>query len=163
MARPRRAGLGDGDADRLARLLDGAPADAVAAARGLARPAGVTVDDLPVRTGLAPAAAGAALAALVAGGARVSAGRALGAGPAWVVRLGMRGGGSAGVAGTAAGFAAAFAASVLLRRFVFGGSPTDPARYRGATACLVALALAAGWLPARRAAGIEAVEALRGH
>jgi putative ABC transport system permease protein len=88
---------------------------------------------------------------------------ALGASPGSVVRLVMRSAWIAVGAGTAAGLAGAFVASILLRRFVFGVSPTDPALYLGATACLVAVALAAAWLPARRAARIEAIEALRGH
>jgi putative ABC transport system permease protein len=87
---------------------------------------------------------------------------ALGAAPSSVVRLVMRSAWIAVGIGTAAGLAAALAASVLLRRFVFGVSPTDPALYLGTTVFLLAVALAAAWLPARRAARIEAIDALRG-
>jgi putative ABC transport system permease protein len=88
---------------------------------------------------------------------------ALGAAPSSVVRLVMRSAWIAVAAGTTAGLTGALAASALLRRFVFGVSPTDPALYLGATACLVTVALIAAWLPARRAARVEASEALRGN
>jgi ABC-type lipoprotein release transport system permease subunit len=44
---------------------------------------------------------------------------------------------------------------------LFGIGPYDPATMASCTVVLLALALAASWLPARRAAAIEPMEALR--
>ncbi|MSR36666.1 MAG: selenocysteine-specific translation elongation factor [Gemmatimonadetes bacterium] len=76
---PRRGRISEAEAAALERLLDGDPEEAVGAALELAGPPGIAVTDLAVRTGLAPAPIELALAGLLAGGARVSAGRALAA------------------------------------------------------------------------------------
>ena len=56
-------------------------------------------------------------------------------------------------------------ASWLLTRFVksmlFGIAPSDPAVLWGATALLMFVAVGASWLPARRAASVQPMEALR--
>jgi predicted permease len=56
-------------------------------------------------------------------------------------------------------------ASLLVTRFVksmlFGIAPSDPAVLLGATALLLFVAIAASWLPARRAASVQPMEALR--
>jgi ABC-type antimicrobial peptide transport system permease subunit len=44
---------------------------------------------------------------------------------------------------------------------LFGMSPTDPRAFAAAATALAAAALVAGWLPARRAARIDPVIALR--
>jgi putative ABC transport system permease protein len=87
---------------------------------------------------------------------------ALGAPPASVVALVMRSAWITVVAGAALGVGGAIAASAVLRRIVFGVSATDPALYLGATLALMAIALGAAWLPARRAAGVDAITVLKG-
>jgi ABC-type antimicrobial peptide transport system permease subunit len=49
----------------------------------------------------------------------------------------------------------------LVRSQLFGISPTDPLTIAAAAAALALVGLVAGWLPARRAAGVEPVLALR--
>ena len=49
----------------------------------------------------------------------------------------------------------------LMESVVFGVNPTDPATYFAASAGLVAIALLATYVPARRAAEVDPVEALR--
>jgi len=44
---------------------------------------------------------------------------------------------------------------------LFGVSPTDPLALGGAAAVLAATAIAAGWIPARRAAALQPSIALR--
>jgi putative ABC transport system permease protein len=58
-----------------------------------------------------------------------------------------------------AGGAAAF--GQMLRRFLFGISSLDPLAMFGAAAVLVACALVASWLPARRASSVDPLVALR--
>jgi putative ABC transport system permease protein len=51
--------------------------------------------------------------------------------------------------------------SVVLRSFVFGVGPGDPATFVGIPALLVVTILIACWAPAQRAAAIEPTAALR--
>jgi len=60
------------------------------------------------------------------------------------------------------GLAAAAAASRVLRSFLFHVSPFDPAVMILAAIAVFALALVASILPARRAASVDPVQALRG-
>jgi ABC-type antimicrobial peptide transport system permease subunit len=64
-------------------------------------------------------------------------------------------------AGLAAGLAAAAAAMRLASSLLYGLSANDPATLLGATAVMAAVALAAGLLPAHRAADTSPMEALR--
>ena len=57
--------------------------------------------------------------------------------------------------------AGALASSRLLGALLFHVSPTDPLTVAGVCVLLLAVATLAGYLPARRAARIDPVEALR--
>ena len=66
---------------------------------------------------------------------------------------------------SAAAIAIGVGASVVVTRFVksmlFGITPSDPATLWGAAALLMIVALCASWIPARRAASVQPIEALR--
>lgn len=64
-------------------------------------------------------------------------------------------------AGTAAGLAAAFLATQVIATFLFETTPTDPATFAAVAATLLATGGLAAWLPARRAARVDPVSALR--
>jgi len=86
---------------------------------------------------------------------------ALGARPAEVLRLVVGRGLRVGGLGVALGFAGALAAGQGLRRLLFGVSPTDPLTL-AAVAFVIGLAvLVASYLPARRAARVDPMIALR--
>jgi len=63
--------------------------------------------------------------------------------------------------GIAAGTVASFAASREIASLLFGTQPTDPTTYGGMIVLLTAVALVAGFLPARRASRIDPMVALR--
>jgi predicted permease len=63
--------------------------------------------------------------------------------------------------GTTIGLTAAWLGSELMVSFVFGIEPTAPSVYAGVAAFLVLVALVAAWIPARRAANVDPVVALR--
>ena len=63
--------------------------------------------------------------------------------------------------GVALGLGAAVATTRLISSLLFGLSATDPATLVLATLLLIAVATLAGYLPARRAAGVDPVVALR--
>lgn len=63
--------------------------------------------------------------------------------------------------GVILGLAGSFALSRLLSAWLFEVAPTDPATFAAVTAVLVAVALAAVWLPSRRAARVDPMVALR--
>jgi putative ABC transport system permease protein len=63
--------------------------------------------------------------------------------------------------GVIAGLVAAIALSRVLRTFLFEVEPTDPATLIGVGALFVCVALLACWAPARRAAKVDPLEALR--
>jgi putative ABC transport system permease protein len=64
-------------------------------------------------------------------------------------------------AGAILGIAASFAVTKALTSFLFEVTPSDPLAITGVTTLLVLVALTAAWLPARRAAQTDPVEALR--
>ena len=86
---------------------------------------------------------------------------ALGARAGQVVRLVLSEGLSLAGLGLLAGVAGAFAATRLLAAFLFGVSPTDPATFAAAGLLLFGVAALACWLPARRAARVDPLDALR--
>ncbi len=86
---------------------------------------------------------------------------ALGARAADVSRMVLREGGSVAVLGVLVGLAGAFALTRVMDSVVFGVSPTDPVTYISASVGLLVIALLATYLPARRAAEVDPLEALR--
>ncbi|MHC4436055.1 MAG: ABC transporter permease [Planctomycetota bacterium] len=63
--------------------------------------------------------------------------------------------------GLAVGIACALVASYLLSGFLFGVSPVDPLTYASVSLLLITVTLLASYVPARRAAKIDPMEALR--
>jgi len=63
--------------------------------------------------------------------------------------------------GAALGLPTAWAASRLVSSMLFGVQATDPPTVMGATAILALVGALAGFLPARRASGIDPMVALR--
>jgi len=63
--------------------------------------------------------------------------------------------------GLLAGLGGALALSRLLTAFLFGIEPTDPTTFVTVSLLLLSVALLACWLPARRAARVDPMEALR--
>ena len=86
---------------------------------------------------------------------------ALGATARDVVRLVLGQSATLIAIGAAAGLLGAWAAARLLQRFVEGMRPADPATLAAMTALLVAAALWASYVPARRASRADAAQALR--
>ena len=90
-------------------------------------------------------------------GVRVALGATRGTIVGMVLRQGLV---LAGV-GIAIGLAAALAATRLVADFLFGVPPTDVLTFVGAAGLLVIVALAASWVPAKRAAASDPMIALR--
>ena len=65
------------------------------------------------------------------------------------------------LAGVLLGVLGAALSTRLIEAFLFETSPTDPASFAAAAATLGGLACVAAWLPARRAARVNPIEALR--
>jgi predicted permease len=86
---------------------------------------------------------------------------ALGASPRDVVRLVVRQGLRPVLWGIAAGLALTFALTRLLSAALFGVTPRDPLTMAAVAIVLLLIALAASWLPARRATRIEPTKALQ--
>ena len=87
---------------------------------------------------------------------------ALGATKGHVVRLIVGQGIALAFVGIVCGLAGSVAATRVMRSLLYGVEPTDPATLFGIVGMLVIAVLAASWIPARRAAGVPAVQALRG-
>jgi putative ABC transport system permease protein len=86
---------------------------------------------------------------------------ALGAARREVIRLIVTQGMRLTGLGVVLGLAAALGGSRVLRGFLFGVRPLDPVTYIVVVLLLVAVALLACWLPARRAAKVDPMKALR--
>jgi predicted permease len=86
---------------------------------------------------------------------------ALGAQPGMVLRLIMREGSIMLFTGVAIGLLLAAATGKILSGILYEVSPLDPIAFTAAPLLLAAAALVATWLPARRAARLNPVEALR--
>ena len=87
---------------------------------------------------------------------------ALGSQRSGIIGLIMGSGAKLALAGCVIGLAIAAASSHLLRSFLFGVSAFDPLVLTLAAVLVMLLALTASLLPARRAAGIDPMQALRG-
>jgi putative ABC transport system permease protein len=86
---------------------------------------------------------------------------ALGARPGDMARMVLRQASRVGIAGLAAGLALALALTRFLKSILYGIQPTDPLTLGAACLLLIAVALAAGYFPARRASRMDPVIALR--
>jgi predicted permease len=86
---------------------------------------------------------------------------ALGAPPSAVGWLVVRESAWTVIGGAAIGLAGVFAVVRLVQSLLYGVEPHDPAAFTGATALLLVLAIAAAYLPARRASRIDPLTALR--
>ncbi|HEX6536225.1 MAG TPA: ABC transporter permease [Gemmatimonadaceae bacterium] len=87
---------------------------------------------------------------------------ALGARPADVRRMVSRQALALAAAGVVAGLAGAAVLTRLLAALLYEVSPTDPVTLGGAALLLLLVAVAASWLPARRASAVDPGIALRG-
>jgi putative ABC transport system permease protein len=86
---------------------------------------------------------------------------ALGAGPGSVLRMILGQGLRLAVTGVGLGLAASFVLSRLMSGLLFGVKPSDPETFVFVTAALLVVALAACWIPARKATRVDPVVALR--
>jgi putative ABC transport system permease protein len=86
---------------------------------------------------------------------------ALGAAPSSVASMMARQGGLVTLAGLVAGLLVALAGTRLIESLLYGVTARDPGVFAATTALLVVVAFVACWLPARRAARLNPIEALR--
>jgi predicted permease len=86
---------------------------------------------------------------------------ALGASRGKVIAMVLKGAMAQAICAVAIGVPAALAAGRLLASQVYGVQTSDPMTLAGAAAVLLVCAMAAGWIPARRASKVEPIEALR--
>jgi ABC-type antimicrobial peptide transport system permease subunit len=73
----------------------------------------------------------------------------------------LRQSGAVILAGMLAGLVAALGLTRLMERLLYGVNPADPASYAAVSLLIAAIASFALWLPARRAARVDPLEALR--
>jgi hypothetical protein len=86
---------------------------------------------------------------------------ALGAGRGNVLRMILNQGFHLALIGVGLGLAASFALTRLMTGLLFGVKPSDPQTFILVTAALLAVALAACWIPAHRATRVDPVVAFR--
>jgi putative ABC transport system permease protein len=86
---------------------------------------------------------------------------AIGARPVEIVLMILRQGMGLALIGVMLGLAGAFALTSAVKSLLFGVAPTDPTTFGGVAAVLAASALAACYIPARRAAQVDPLRALR--
>ncbi len=86
---------------------------------------------------------------------------ALGAQRIDILRLILRGGGKLAAAGVAAGSVAALGLTKLMAGLLYGVSTSDPATFAAVAVLLMLVALAASYIPARRAVKVDPMVALR--
>jgi predicted permease len=86
---------------------------------------------------------------------------ALGALPRRVLGMVLREASWISLSGIAVGLVAALLLARLVKSMLYGLQPADPVSLMAGAGLLMAVGLAASWLPARRAASVQPVEALR--
>ena len=86
---------------------------------------------------------------------------ALGARPADIVRLLLGEGLRVGLVGVTVGVASALVLTRVMQNLLYGVGASDPLTFLVASAMLIAITLAACYLPARRAARVDPMVALR--
>jgi putative ABC transport system permease protein len=86
---------------------------------------------------------------------------ALGARATDVLRLVVGEGVKLALIGTLVGVVLAFATTHLVTKFLYGVTPVDPVTFFGVAMLLLGVAVIAAWIPARQAARIQPIEALR--
>ena len=90
-------------------------------------------------------------------GLRMALGAQLGDVRRLIVRQGMM----LGIIGSAVGLLIAFGGAQMLKSLLYGVSATDPITFGGVALALLGVALFACWIPARRAARVDPMVALR--
>ena len=78
-----------------------------------------------------------------------------------MVRLVLMQGLRAAVAGAAVGLVGALVLGRAVASLLYGVTPADPTVFGAVTAVLLAVAVLAAWLPARRAARVDPIIALQ--
>jgi predicted permease len=86
---------------------------------------------------------------------------ALGAQPGQVRGMILRESGWLASAGVVVGVGAALALTRLVKSMLYGVQPSDPATMTAGALLLLGVALAASWIPARRASAVQPMDALR--
>jgi len=86
---------------------------------------------------------------------------ALGAIPRHILTMVLREAASLSAAAIAIGVTASFLVTRFVKSMLFGVAPSDPSTLWGAAVLLMIVALGASWIPARRAARVQPMEALR--
>ncbi|MFC5863937.1 ADOP family duplicated permease [Acidicapsa dinghuensis] len=86
---------------------------------------------------------------------------ALGARPAQVLQMILREAMWVSIAGIVVGLTAAMLLGRAIKSMLYGLQPADPLSFSSGALILIVIGLAASWIPARRAARIQPVEALR--
>jgi putative ABC transport system permease protein len=86
---------------------------------------------------------------------------ALGARPGDILKMVLGQGLGLTLLGVAIGAAGALALTGLAKSLLFEITPTDPFTFASVALVLLAAAIVASYLPARRAAGVDPIDALR--
>jgi ABC-type antimicrobial peptide transport system permease subunit len=86
---------------------------------------------------------------------------AMGAKPRDILRLILRESGTLTISGMAAGLILAALSARIVANSIYGVSPLDPLTYAAVGLVLVAVALAASYVPAHRATKVDPMVALR--